>query len=160
MINIKLYKQALASFPTGVTIVTAYDENDRITGLTVSAFAALSMNPPLVLVCPNYHSETYPVLSTSKYFAINILASDQQGLAFAFSKTGAAKISAIRDIPLGAGRTNVPIVKGAVAVLECSFWNEYAGGDHAILIGKVQHIRFNQENTPIVYCRGKMTAQH
>ena len=158
MISEDLYKQALGSFPAGVTVVTAYNEDGTVTGLTASAFSALSMDPALVLVCPNYSSDTYPILSKGKRFAINILSAEQTGPAFAFAKKGEAKADAIKDIPVRKGETGVPVIEGAVSTLECILWNEYEGGDHAILIGQVKHIQLNEENTPMVYCRGKITA--
>ncbi|WP_461535021.1 flavin reductase family protein [Spongorhabdus nitratireducens] len=158
MITEELYKQALGSFPAGVTVVSAYDDEGQVTGLTASAFSALSMEPALVLVCPNYTSDTYPVLSKGQRFAINILAADQQGPAFAFAKKGAAKAEAISGIEITRGEFDTPVIKGAVAVLECSLWNEYEGGDHAILIGKIEHIHLESDSNPMVYCRGQLSA--
>ncbi|WP_062263849.1 flavin reductase family protein [Endozoicomonas arenosclerae] len=158
MISEELYKQALGSFPAGVTIVSAYDDNGQVTGLTASAFSAVSMSPPLVLVCPNYSSDTYPVLTEGKRFAINILASDQAGPAFAFAKKGEAKVEAIKGVAVSEGQTGVPVIEGAVATIECSLWNEYDGGDHAILVGKVEYIHLDQNSAPLVYCRGQMSA--
>ena len=158
MITEDLYKQALGSFPSGVTIVTAYDENGNVTGLTASAFSALSMDPALVLVCPNYDSDSYPVLSESKRFAINILEAGQTGPCFAFAKKGEAKAEAIKDVAVSEGETGVPVIEGAVAVIECSLWKEYEGGDHAILVGKMEAVRVDEDAAPMMYCRGKMAA--
>lgn len=158
MINEELYKQALGSFPSGVTIVTAYDKHGKVTGLTASAFSALSMDPALVLVCPNYESDSYPVLSEAKRFAINILAADQTGPAFAFAKKGEAKAEAIQDVAIRCSEFETPIIEGAVAVIECSLWKEYEGGDHAILVGQVENVELEESSAPMVYCRGKMAA--
>ncbi|WP_330217611.1 flavin reductase family protein [Endozoicomonas numazuensis] len=121
----------------------------ELTGLTASVFTAVSMSPPLVFVCPNYNSDTYPVLTQGKRFAINILASDQAGPAFAFAKKGEAKAKAIQDIAVREGKTGVPIIQGSVATIECSLWNEYDGGGHAILVGKVEHIHLDQDSAPL-----------
>lgn len=156
--NEELYKQVLGSFPSGVTIVTAYDAQGNVTGLTASAFSALSMDPALVLVCPNYASDSYPVLRDAERFAINILAEDQTGPAFAFAKKGEAKTAAIADVAIQRSAFGTPLIAGAVASIECSLWKEYEGGDHAILIGKMEHAQVDDAATPMVYCRGKMTG--
>lgn len=158
MIDNDTYKKVLGSFPSGVTVVTAYDENNKVVGLTASAFSALSMDPALVLVCPNYHSDSYATLSQAKHFAINILAGDQTIPAFAFAKKGEEKTQAIQEIAIRNGQCNTPVIEGAVAVLECSLWREYEGGDHAILVGKVESVNCDESIDPMVYCRGKMTT--
>ncbi len=158
MINEELYKQVLGSFPSGVTVVTAYDNDGNVTGLTASAFSALSMDPALVLVCPNYDSDSYPVLSEVKRFAINILEASQMGPCFAFAKKGEAKAEAIKDVAVTKGEFGTPMIDGAAAVIECSLWKEYEGGDHAILVGKVESLVNHSDYAPMVYCRGKMTA--
>ncbi len=156
MIPQELYRKTLGSFPSGVTIVTAYDERGRVTGLTASAFSALSMDPPLVLVCPQYNSESYRVLSASTHFAINILAGHQSPEAYAFAKRGEEKAEAIAKLDIERGEHGVPVLKGAVATIQCSHWKEYEGGDHAILVGHVESMSVEEETAPMVYCRGKM----
>lgn len=158
MVSEELYKKALGTFPSGVTVVTTYDKNGKVTGLTASAFSALSMDPALVLVCPNYNSDTYPILSQSKRFAINILDADQTQAAFAFAKKGEAKEEAIAGLDVSCSQLENPIIDGAVTVIECRLWREYEGGDHAILVGEVESITMNDDTTPMVYCKGKMAA--
>ena len=62
MIDAAIYKQVMGSFPSGVTVITTLDDEGQIVGLTASAFSSLSMDPALVLFCPNYSSDSYPVL--------------------------------------------------------------------------------------------------
>jgi len=155
-----LYKRTLGSFPTGVTVVMAHDEDGKVNGLTASAFTALSMDPPLVLVCPQYNSESYRTLTAASHFSINILADGQTTEAFAFAKKGDAKRDAISALEITTGASGAPILAGAVATMECSRWHEYEGGDHAILIGRIEHMHCNDEQTPMVYCRGSFSALH
>lgn len=158
MLNEDLYKKALGTFPSGVTVVTAYDEDGKVMGLTASAFSALSMDPALVLVCPNYSSDSYPILSQTKRFAINILSAEQTNIAYAFAKKGDAKALAIAELEITCSTLENPIIDGAVTVIECRLWREYEGGDHAILIGEVESINLDDKQTPMVYCQGKMAA--
>lgn len=91
MIEPGIYKDVMSSFPSGVTVVTTLDPDGGIVGITASAFSALSIDPALVLFCPNYASDTYPVLRDSKKFAIHLLSADQTAEAYAFAGKGKDK---------------------------------------------------------------------
>ena len=86
MIEPGIYKEVMSSFPSGVTVVTCLDESGGIVGITASAFSALSIDPALVLFCPNYSSDSYPVLIKNKRFAIHVLSGGQQTEAYAFAR--------------------------------------------------------------------------
>ena len=88
MIDATVYKNVLGSFPSGVTVITTLDDDGQVVGLTASAFSSLSMEPPLVLFCPNYSSDSYPVLIRNKRFAIHLLSGAQQAEAYAFARKG------------------------------------------------------------------------
>lgn len=147
------FRAAMAEFPSGVTVVTTLDENGALVGFTASAFSSLSMDPPLVLVCPALTSATYPHLVRNQRFAVHILAAEQQDLAMAFASKSADKAASLEWTLSDLGN---PLLTGAIRVLECTLWREYEGGDHAILIGHVQRID-RAEGGVLLYHRGKMT---
>lgn len=156
MIEPGLYKEVMASFPSGVTVVTTLDSEGGVAGITASAFSALSIDPPLVLFCPNYQSDTYPILRDSKRFAIHLLSADQQAEAYAFASKGKEKAQAIawRLSELGN-----PLLENSVAIIECELWREYDGGDHAIIVGEVKNLILPDEPLPpLLYHRGKLGA--
>ncbi|KAF1057476.1 MAG: Flavin-dependent monooxygenase, reductase subunit HsaB [Pseudomonas citronellolis] len=154
MIDPIAYKTVMGSFPSGVTVITTLGDDGEVVGLTASAFSSLSMEPPLVLFCPNYSSDSYPVLIQKKRFAIHLLAAEQREAAFAFARKGKDKAQGLEWTLSELGN---PILAGATAVIECELWREYEGGDHAILVGVVMNlIRPEQPRNPMVYCRGKM----
>ena len=156
MIDATLYKQVMGSFPSGVTIVTTLDDDGGIVGITASAFSPLSLDPPLVLVCPNYASDTYPVLCSSKRFAIHLLSAEQQVEAYAFAGKGKDKAQGIEWTLSALGN---PLLGNATAIIECELWREYEGGDHAILVGEIKNLIVAEGSvTPMVYCKGKMGA--
>lgn len=154
MIDAVLYKRVLGSFPSGVTVVTTFDESGQITGFTASAFSAVSMAPPLVLICPSTGSDSYPHLRRNGHFAIHILHEDQQSIAYAFATKGTNKAAGM-DWHLS--KHGNAILEGAVAVMECRLWQEYDGGDHAILVAEVLAMSA-EEAPPMLYCRGRMSA--
>ena len=154
MIEPGIYKEVMASFPSGVTVVTTLDPEGGIVGITASAFSALSIDPALVLFCPNYESDTYPVLRDSKRFAIHLLSADQQAEAYAFASKGKDKA---RAIAWHLSELGNPLLRKATAIIECELWREYDGGDHAIIVGAVKNLILPaQPVTPMIYHKGKL----
>lgn len=149
------FRQAMAGFPSGVTIVTTLDEAGAMAGFTASAFSSLSLDPALVLVCPALTSATYPHLVSRQSFAIHILAAGQQDLAMAFASKGTDKVAALDWSLSDLGN---PVLPGAACVIECTLWREYEGGDHAIVVGAVQCIALT-DRPVLLYHRGSM-ADH
>lgn len=156
MIEPGIYKEVMGSFPSGVTIVTTLDPEGNLVGITASAFSALSIDPALVLFCPNYASDTYPVLRDSKRFAIHLLGAEQQAEAYAFAGKGKDKAKGIEYTLSELGN---PLLNKATAIIECELWREYDGGDHAIIVGAVKNLILPPEPvTPMIYHRGKLGA--
>ena len=71
------FKAAMRHFPTGVTVVTSVRDGEP-RGVTVTAFASVSADPPLVLICINREARSYLYISASKVFCVNLLAGDQR----------------------------------------------------------------------------------
>lgn len=156
MIDPNVYKNVMGSFPSGVTVITTLDDDGQVVGLTASAFSALSLEPALVLFCPNYSSDSYPVLIKNKRFAIHLLGSEQKAEAYAFARKGKDKADGIEWTLSELGN---PLLNGATAIIECELWREYEGGDHAIMVGAVKNLILpKQPVAPMVYCLGKMGA--
>lgn len=148
------YKQVLGSFPSGVTVVTTLDGQGRLAGFTASAFSAVSMEPPLILICPSLTSASCAAIRSSGQFTVHILAHDQQELAYRFASKGSDKILGIdwQHSPLGNA-----VLGDTAAHLECRLWADYPGGDHAILVGLVEHLHLPPAGPqPLLYCRGLM----
>lgn len=156
MIEPGIYKDVMSSFPSGVTVVTTLGPDGGIVGITASAFSALSIDPALVLFCPNYASDTYPILRNSQRFAIHLLAAEQTAEAYAFAGKGKDKASGI-DWQMSA--LGNPLLSNATAIIECELWREYDGGDHAIIVGAVTNLILpDQPVTPMIYHKGKLGA--
>ena len=148
------FKQAMGSFPTGVTVTTAYSEAGEVVGMTASAFSSVSLDPLLVLMCPAKDAECYGPLTEASYFSIHLLAGDQSALAWQFAKSDMDKTAGL-EISQGPGGS--PKIQGCLAYLECRHHALYDGGDHGILVGEVTHIEFSdQERDPLVYCKSAL----
>src|SRR5207249_5727220 len=81
------FRRILGHFATGVTVITVRDPDGRPTGLTASAFTSVSLDPPLILVCVDHKSQSYPSMIVSKTFAVNILSLEQEAISRRFATT-------------------------------------------------------------------------
>ena len=149
-----LFKQTVGSFPTGVTVTTAYDADGQVVGMTASAFSSVSLDPLLVLMCPAKDAECYSALTEADYFSIHLLAGDQGPLAWQFAKSDVDKT---QGLSLDKGPNGSPKIQGCLAYLECRHHALYDGGDHGILVGEVRHIELPEtDREPLVYCKSTL----
>ena len=149
-----LFKQTMGSFPTGVTVTTAYTADGQVVGMTASAFSSVSIDPLLVLMCPAKDAECYSALTEATYFSIHLLAGDQGPLAWQFAKSDMDKTE---GLTLSQGPNGSPKIHGCLAYLECRHHALYDGGDHGILVGEVMHIELpDTDRDPLVYCKSAL----
>ena len=147
-------RRALGAFPTGVTIVTTLDETGALQGLTANAFSAVSLEPPLVLVCVGHRSRSYASLVRVGRFAIHILSDDQADEARHFAEPGLRRGAKVKWTVNARG---LPVLERYVALIECRLSAEHSGGDHAILIGAVEAISHGPKDArPLLYHRGRL----
>ena len=145
------FRRVLGHFATGVTILTTIDAEGRPTGLTVSAFCSVSLDPPQILVCVDHKSQSYPALRDGASFAVNILCSEHEAVSRRFATT---RLDKFDGIPWSRGVLGVPLIDGALAHLECRTVSRHVEGDHTILVGRVEEAR-NGSGEPLLYFRGK-----
>ena len=148
-------RQALGQFPTGVTVITTLDRAEQPTGMTASSFNSLSLSPPLVLWSIDKHTGCFDAFSQCQHFAIHTLTSSQQALSNRFAKRGLNKFEGLNyDIGLGA----VPLLGEYCARFQCRVEHRYDGGDHIIIVGRVQQLDQQPEQAPLVFHRGRYAA--
>ncbi len=138
MVGAAAFRHALGQFASGVAVVTTADAEGDGAGLTVSAFAAVSLEPPLVLVCVGNAADAAAVLGHSGVFAASILAEGQEEWSRRFAEAGDAGRIATRGLPRG--QLGCPLVPGAVAHIECRVVGQYPSGDHSVFVGEVAHV--------------------
>lgn len=145
--NVSLFKQAMGNYPTGVTVVTAFDKDDNPIGLTVNSFASVSLDPLLILWSIDKKVFTYEIFKKIDKFAVNILAADQKETALLF---------ATRDVDRFGGSDweksafGLPVLANTLATLECKTFKTVEAGDHTILIGEVMALEV-EEKDPLLY---------
>ena len=141
------FRRALGQFAAGVTVVTTRDGRGRSLGLTVTSFAAVSLAPPLVLVCVDHRSETHAGFRHAGLFGVSILAEGQEEVSRRFAGGGAGKF---KGVDLDKGETGVPLIPGALAHLECRVSATHVAGDHTIYVGEVLSVRV-RPGRPLLY---------
>lgn len=128
------FRRVMGHFATGVTVMTSAVDGD-VYGMTVNAFASLSLEPLLVMVGLSEGSRTYHALLHARRFGINILASDQHFVSSQFASK-AAEVEKFRVASFEM-RLGVPILHGTLGWLICDVVHLYPGGDHLIGVGHV-----------------------
>jgi len=143
------FRTVMGHFATGVTIVTALEEGVPV-GFTCQAFTALSLEPPMVALAPAKSSTSWPRIVKAAAFCVNILSSDQEAVCRAFAVSGGDKFQGIgwRHGTLGA-----PVLRGALAWVECELGAVHDAGDHELVTGHVVDMG-SQDGRPLLFYRG------
>jgi flavin reductase ActVB len=129
------FRNAMARFASGVTIVTTRNGEGSFVGFTASAFSSLSLSPPLLLVCLQKDADCYRAFMEAPQFALSILAHGQHEIAVRFATKAVDKLQGTPVVP--GPVTGLPLVEGASAHTECVTRERLEGGDHTILVGEV-----------------------
>ena len=147
------FREVMASFPSGVVILTAFGQDGLPRGLTVSAFCAASLEPPLALVCIDKTSNTLPAVQHTGGFTANILAARREQLAKRMATKLSDKFDGIAwDEP--ESKIGGPILQqDTVAYAVCTLRDTIEAGDHWILIGLVTEGAHHEGVTPMVFTR-------
>jgi flavin reductase (DIM6/NTAB) family NADH-FMN oxidoreductase RutF/pimeloyl-ACP methyl ester carboxylesterase len=153
----RTFRDALGCFATGITIVTAFAEDGQPIGLTANSFTSVSLDPPLLLVCIANSAGSAAVLEKAERFAVNVLQIGQQPTSNRFAGRGEDRFAAT---PWVVGEFSTPVLTGSLASFECTRHAVHDGGDHFILIGRVQKAMFEPRRDPLLYFRGKYRRLH
>ncbi|PYX01630.1 MAG: flavin reductase [Acidobacteria bacterium] len=148
------FRKALGCFATGVTVITV-DYEGEIHGMTANAFASVSLDPPLVLVCVDQRARTHTHLHVKKRFGVNILSQDQGKISEYYARAVRTHEEAEREAGARFERTphGTPVLKGALAYLECRLHTAQDAGDHTIFIAHVEDVVVH-EGDPLLFFRG------
>lgn len=140
-------RDACARFASGITVVTARALDGTDHGMTVSAFASLSLDPPLVLVCLDRSATALPHVHAAGVFAVSILAAGQEALSDRFADQTVDRFAGVDVVRAAEGPA---LIADAAAHMVCRVWAEHPGGDHVIIVGEVLSVRTHHD-APLVY---------
>jgi flavin reductase (DIM6/NTAB) family NADH-FMN oxidoreductase RutF len=143
------FRNVLGRFASGVTVVTSrFDGRDH--GMTVSAFCSVSLAPPLVLICIEKNASAHTALTTADEFVVNILSSEQEQLARRFS---IEEIDRFEGVGFSRAQSGIAVLDDVVGTIECRRDTLYDGGDHTIIVGRVES-GDARNSRPLLYYRG------
>jgi flavin reductase (DIM6/NTAB) family NADH-FMN oxidoreductase RutF len=142
-------------FATGVTVVTARQDDGAWVGLTVSSFNSLSLTPPLVLWSLGLQSSRLQALRDCSHYAVNVLSAQQVDLARHFATRG-PDWSAVAHQP---GASGAPLLDGCLAHFECRNARHFTEGDHDIFVGEVLHCARHPGRVPLLYHAGQFYTE-
>ncbi|MGV9662457.1 flavin reductase family protein [Nocardia niigatensis] len=157
-IDATAFKTVLGRFCSGVTVITALDEDEPL-GFACQSFASLSIDPPLVSFFPARTSSTWPRIREVGRFCVNILADDQAEICRQLGRPGADKFAGVEWT---ASENGSPLLAGAMASIDCELYDEADGGDHTIVIGRVTCLNEHSEAKPLLFYRaafGRLDTQ-
>jgi flavin reductase len=153
------FRRVVGQFPSGVVVVTSAEPaTGELHGVTVNAFASLSLEPQLVLVCVNRAAQSHDFLTTRAHFAVNVLARRQIAVAERFAGRAPLVGPEFADVPHTLGAGGAPLLRGSVAWLECARVATHPGGDHSILVGEVLNAATGEDDDPLVYFNGAYSS--
>ena len=148
----RAFRDALGRFATGVTVVTGLDgDGGPPVGITVNSFAAVSLHPPLVLFSLDLERNSTRFFTAGRPFAVNVLTDAQLGLSHQFA---ALDDDRWRGVEVTAARNGCPLLAGALAAFEGRVSAVHDGGDHAVIVGRVEGLYRSENGRPLIFYQG------
>jgi len=145
------FRRVLGNFASGVTVVTA--PGTPPAGFACQSFSSLSLDPPLVAFMVGRTSTTWPRIAQAGVFCVNVLSADQGELCRAFAARGADKFAGVTHEPTPVSGS--PRLAGTLAWIDCTIHAVHTGGDHLIVVGRVDALGTGEGETPLLFHRGR-----
>jgi flavin reductase (DIM6/NTAB) family NADH-FMN oxidoreductase RutF len=152
----QVFREIMACFPTGVAVVTALDDHPR--GLTVNSFCSVSLEPPLVLVCVDRASNTFPAIRAAGGFTVNFLALGRERLAVRFASKADDKFAGVAWTAPAVAEGGPILVDDSSAYAACVTRTAFEAGDHWVFVGQVHEGGVIEDRAPLVYHRRTYVA--
>jgi flavin reductase (DIM6/NTAB) family NADH-FMN oxidoreductase RutF len=145
-----LYREAIAHFATGVTVITTLRDGKPV-GMTASSVSSLSLEPVLLLVCVSNKIATHEAIEAAGRFVVNVLGEGDGELARQFAVPSPDKFA---NVTLRPG-FELPVLEKSIAHFICDVEERFPGGDHSIFTGLVHECGFIPGRKPLLYFRSK-----
>ena len=149
-VDSQLFKETLAHWASGVTVVTTLHEG-RPVGITASSFSSVSLTPPQILICVNQKLFTHDAIETAGAFAVNILGEEHLEWGMRFAGMTPEIADRFADIAVHSEITGCPLFGEALAWVDCRVAHAHDSGDHTVFIGEVLAAGSRPEGKPLLY---------
>jgi len=155
-IDPRIFRHVLGQFCTGITIITTVHDGEP-NGFACQSFAALSLDPPLVLFCPTKLSRSWQAIEASGKFCVNVLTEHQRDICARFGSKVPDKFAGIDWHPSKLGS---PVLDGSLAHIDCTVDSVHDGGDHFVVFGAVHSLSEvpKVKPRPLLFYRGEYTG--
>lgn len=163
----RTFRNVLGQFCTGITVITTMHDGAPV-GFACQSFAALSLDPPLVLFCPTKISRSWKAIEASGRFCVNVLHEKQKDVSARF---GSREPDKFAGIDWTSSELGSPIIDGTLAHIDCTVHSVHDGGDHLVVFGSVHSLsddaagerspegyRHRQKPRPLLFYRGEYTG--
>ena len=155
--DVSAFREAMGSFPTGVTVVTVTCDDGNMHGMTVNSFSSVSLDPMLVLVCLNETSRGLGLIERAGAFVVNVLSAGQQHVSRWFADRHRPEGSMMFDgVPFEPGVTGCPVLVDAAASFDCRLRQSHRAGDHLIVLGEVVALVHRPRLEPLIFHAGSV----
>jgi flavin reductase (DIM6/NTAB) family NADH-FMN oxidoreductase RutF len=151
----RAFRQALGSFPTGVAVITAVAHERHPMGITVNSFASVSLDPPMILWCLDNRSDRFEVFTKARGYTVSVLGAAHENVSVRLAEQGSHSLDGLALIETELGP---PALADSLAIFECESEAVHAGGDHAILVGRVIRFARRDAGAPLIFFRGRYGA--
>ncbi len=148
-VDVQDFKNAMAHWATGVTVVTTFSEGQHV-GITASSLTSLSAEPPQILISVASKLYTHAAILAGGVFAVNILSAEQVEWGMRFAGMVPELADRFAGIEFDTATSGCAILPGVLGWLDCRVRHAYDGGDHTIFVGEVVAAGF-QTGAPLLY---------
>jgi len=146
-VDSQLIRATMGQFCTGIVVVAGCLDGAPV-GFTAQSFVSLSLDPPLIAVCPAKTSTSWPRIRESGSFCVNVLAADQRPICDAFANSGGDKFA---GLDWHKGSTGSPVLEGILACVDCRLEVEHDAGDHTIAVGRIVDLKKVADGAPLLF---------
>lgn len=145
------FREAAGHFATGVVVITGRDDVGPV-GFTAQSFTSVSLDPPLISICPGLDVASWARMAPRGRFCVNVLADDQESVSRTFATKDLEKFEGIGydDSASEAG----PVLDGVLAWFDCRVVDEHIAGDHRIVVARVEELGLGEQGRPLLFFRG------
>ncbi|MFE9450700.1 flavin reductase family protein [Streptomyces sp. NPDC006739] len=154
------FRRVLGNFASGVTVITAPPAEGSASpaGFACQSFSSLSLDPPLVCFLVGRTSTTWPRIARAGVFCVNVLGAGQGELCRSFAVSGADKFAGVSYD--AAPVSGAPRLAGTVAWIDCAVHAVHTGGDHLIVVGRVDALGTAEgaPGSPLLFHRGRFAG--
>jgi flavin reductase (DIM6/NTAB) family NADH-FMN oxidoreductase RutF len=145
------WRRAMGYFPTGVTIVTTWDDQEPV-GSTINAFCSVSLDPPLLLICLDLKNPIRSAFERARIFGVNILNDEGRPIAHRFAHDPLS--DRFEQFPYRAAPGGAPQLEAAPVFIDCALEDLHSAGDHLIAVGRGLRIEHTSAASPLLYHKG------